>query len=196
MPGESDRILTAVFILGIVVITVGLGFYEEYRAEKELEALDRLLQFKATVRRDGVSQTIDADEVVPGDIVAPVSRTEGGGRRCDFSKPMTCVSMNRLLPERAWVWTNHLKKSIGTPHLLSVPTWSSAPPTSLMAREWPWRSARGWPPKSARLRPALEQIGERPTPFELEVQVMARQMTVIVALLGHNPGADTVLLAA
>ena len=30
MPGESDRFLTALFIVGIIVITVGLGFFEEY----------------------------------------------------------------------------------------------------------------------------------------------------------------------
>ena len=36
-----------------MAISVALSFLEEYRAQKELEALDRLLAFKATVLRDG-----------------------------------------------------------------------------------------------------------------------------------------------
>ena len=69
MPGEADRYLTALFILGIIVITIGLGFFEEYKAQKELRGLDKLLRFKATVVRNGVHKEIEADEVVPGDIL-------------------------------------------------------------------------------------------------------------------------------
>jgi Ca2+-transporting ATPase len=69
LPGESGRRLTAFFILGIIAISVALSFFEEYRAQKELEALDKLLVFKATVLRDGVRRQIDAAEVVPGDIL-------------------------------------------------------------------------------------------------------------------------------
>src|SRR5512137_1822699 len=42
LPNEDNRRLTAFFILGIVVLTVLLSFFEEYRAQKELEALDKL----------------------------------------------------------------------------------------------------------------------------------------------------------
>jgi len=38
LPGESGRRLTAYFILGIIVVSVALSFFEEYRAQKELEA--------------------------------------------------------------------------------------------------------------------------------------------------------------
>ncbi len=57
LPGESGRRLTAYFILGIIVLSVALSFFEEYRAQKELEALDRLLVFKTTVLRAGSSST-------------------------------------------------------------------------------------------------------------------------------------------
>ena len=69
LPGESGRRLTAYFILGIIILSVALSFFEEYRAQKELEALDRLLVFKTTVLRAGKHQHIDAAEVVPGDIL-------------------------------------------------------------------------------------------------------------------------------
>jgi Ca2+-transporting ATPase len=45
LPGESGRRFTAYFILGIIVFSVVLSFFEEYRSPKELEALDKLLVF-------------------------------------------------------------------------------------------------------------------------------------------------------
>ncbi len=69
LPGESGRRLTAFFILGIIVLSVALSFFEEFRAQKELEALDKLLVFKTTVLRDGHPKEIDASEIVPGDIL-------------------------------------------------------------------------------------------------------------------------------
>ena len=56
-------------ILAVVVINALVGFYQEYRAERSLEALKSMLPVSATVRRDGSSQKISAEAVVPGDIV-------------------------------------------------------------------------------------------------------------------------------
>ena len=69
MPGEHDRRLTAFFILFIIAVSVALSFFEEFRAQKELESLDRLLSFKATVLRDGIRHLMDKSEVVPGEIL-------------------------------------------------------------------------------------------------------------------------------
>ncbi len=68
LPGESDRRLTAFFILGIAIFSVLLSFFEEYRAQIELDALDKLLVFKTTVLREGIKREVEASEVVPGDI--------------------------------------------------------------------------------------------------------------------------------
>lgn len=69
LPGEEGRRLTAFFILGIIFLSVALSFFEEYRAQRELDALDQLLRFKAGVIRGGIRREIDAVEVVPGDIL-------------------------------------------------------------------------------------------------------------------------------
>jgi Ca2+-transporting ATPase len=53
----------------IVVFIVGVGFYQEYRAEKELDALRGMLTPFAVVERHGVKQQIPARELVPGDII-------------------------------------------------------------------------------------------------------------------------------
>jgi len=64
----SDWAKVAVILL-IVVINVVLGIYQEDKAEKALEALKKMNTYKTTVIRDGVKTIIDANQLVPGDIV-------------------------------------------------------------------------------------------------------------------------------
>jgi len=58
----------ACVILVAVLLNATLGFVQEYRAEKSLNALTRMLALKSRVRRDGRVQEVAAEELVPGDI--------------------------------------------------------------------------------------------------------------------------------
>ncbi|MEZ2277475.1 MAG: magnesium-translocating P-type ATPase [Microcoleus sp.] len=59
----------AIIIIAIVLISGLLGFWQERGASNAVEKLLALVQVKATVLRDGQSQEIPNEEVVPGDIV-------------------------------------------------------------------------------------------------------------------------------
>lgn len=61
--------LEAVGIAAIALFTVLLGFVQEYRAGRALEALRRLAAPAATVFRDGRERRVPAREIAPGDIV-------------------------------------------------------------------------------------------------------------------------------
>ena len=61
--------LESVAIAVIVVFAVLLGFIQEYKAEKAIEALRDMAAPQARVRRDGVDQLINATDIVPGDIL-------------------------------------------------------------------------------------------------------------------------------
>lgn len=61
--------IDAIVIGAVIVLNAILGFVQEWRAERALAALTRLLSPLATVRRDGVQQRIPAVEVVPGDVL-------------------------------------------------------------------------------------------------------------------------------
>ena len=63
--GFTDPII----ILAIVVINVILAVRQEMGAEKALEALKSMNAHMTVVVRDGIAQTIDATELVPGDIL-------------------------------------------------------------------------------------------------------------------------------
>ncbi len=70
------EVVDAVAILAIVFVNAVLGFAQEYRAERSLEALQELAAPSTLVVRDGDTERIDARDVVPGDIVV----LEGGDR--------------------------------------------------------------------------------------------------------------------
>jgi P-type Mg2+ transporter len=59
----------AIIILTIVLISGLLGFWQERGASDAVEKLLALVQVKATVLREGQSQEIPHEDVVPGDIV-------------------------------------------------------------------------------------------------------------------------------
>ncbi len=203
LPNEESRRLTAFFILGIVALTVLLSFFEEYRAQKELEALDRLLVFKAIVKRDGVPKQIDASEVVPGDVLvlaqgqkvpADARVIQATGLRADESaltgesvgvdKAPEPVSSDAPLAERHSMVFGSTYVTQGSGLAVAVRT--------------------GMQMEVGQIAATLQQMAERPTPFQVEVQKMARQMTLIVGSLAviiaavllfvlHEPPIDVAL---
>ncbi|GMV35064.1 cation-translocating P-type ATPase [Chloroflexi bacterium CFX5] len=58
----------SIVIAVIVLFAVGLGFVQEYRAERAIEALRQMAAPTATVLRDGIEVKTPAREVVPGDV--------------------------------------------------------------------------------------------------------------------------------
>ncbi len=203
LPGESERRLTAYFILGILLLSAALSFFEEYRAQKELEALDTLLVFKTTVLRSGIQRLIYAAEVVPGDILvltygqkvpADARLIEANGLRTDEStltgeslgvdKSPEPVAAEAPLAERASMV--YASTYVIHGHGLAVVV------------------STGMATEVGKIASSLAQMSERPTPFQVEVQRMAREMTLIVACLAivvavlllfvlHEPPIDVVL---
>ncbi len=60
----------AATIFGVVLINAVIGFIQESKAEKAIEALEGSLNTEAVVIRSGKTQHIPASELVPGDIVS------------------------------------------------------------------------------------------------------------------------------
>ena len=67
-PGQGMAQL-GIAIIGVIFINGGFSFWQAHRAEQALAALRQLLPQQVTVRRDGSNQSIDAAELVPGDIL-------------------------------------------------------------------------------------------------------------------------------
>ena len=69
LAGAIGELKDAVVILIVVVFNAALGFHQEYRAEKTLAALKGMLARRARVKRGGQLVEVEADELVPGDLV-------------------------------------------------------------------------------------------------------------------------------
>ncbi|MCL6645932.1 MAG: hypothetical protein K6U88_13355 [Dehalococcoidia bacterium] len=61
--------LDAAIIVGILLLSVVLGFVDEFRADRSARMLEARLTRTARVLRDGEIQRVDAESLVPGDIL-------------------------------------------------------------------------------------------------------------------------------
>ncbi|PZM83793.1 hypothetical protein DLH72_03315, partial [Candidatus Gracilibacteria bacterium] len=61
--------IDAIVILVIIILNAGIGFFQEFKTEKTLEALQNMVNPEARVIRDGEEKSIDIKYLVPDDIV-------------------------------------------------------------------------------------------------------------------------------
>lgn len=67
------KITDGLVVLAVVIVNSIIGFIQEFKAGKAIEALSDMVPEYATVLRDGKSITIPVAELVPGDIVSIAS---------------------------------------------------------------------------------------------------------------------------
>ncbi|HYJ84818.1 MAG TPA: HAD-IC family P-type ATPase, partial [Pyrinomonadaceae bacterium] len=65
----TGDVLEAIAILVVLVINALVGFVTEWQASRALDALRRQARTTTRVRRGGLETTVDAEELVPGDII-------------------------------------------------------------------------------------------------------------------------------
>ena len=66
---SPDEILDAVAILVVVLFIAVVGFVQEYRAEKELDSLKKMVSADSLALRDGKKVRIPVKDIVPGDVL-------------------------------------------------------------------------------------------------------------------------------
>ena len=67
---RQDNINVTIAIIAVVLLNATIGFFQEYKAEKATEALQKLVPSNAKVIRDGEVTIVAAAELVPGDVIA------------------------------------------------------------------------------------------------------------------------------
>ena len=65
----TRQVGTTIVLLGLTVFNAILGLHGESKAEASLAALEKMMKNIARVRREGVAVEIEAEGLVPGDIV-------------------------------------------------------------------------------------------------------------------------------
>jgi Ca2+-transporting ATPase len=67
--GFAGGVEDTIAIIVIVMLNALIGFVQEYRAERAMAALKRMAEADAHVLRDGHAESVNASELVPGDVV-------------------------------------------------------------------------------------------------------------------------------
>ena len=67
--GVVGDVEDTIAIIVIVILNAGIGFVQEYRAERAMAALKKMAETGAQVLRDGRVESISASALVPGDVI-------------------------------------------------------------------------------------------------------------------------------
>ncbi|MCF6525274.1 cation-transporting P-type ATPase [Streptomyces sp. JJ36] len=68
-PRDSGTLQLAVAILAVVLLNAGIGFGQQYSAERTAQSLQAMVPHRCRVRRDGEERELPASALVPGDVV-------------------------------------------------------------------------------------------------------------------------------
>ena len=66
---EGESLMEAIIILVVVLLNAVLGVYQENKAEKAVEALQKMSEATSQVLRGGHVQQVPTEELVPGDVI-------------------------------------------------------------------------------------------------------------------------------
>jgi P-type Ca2+ transporter type 2C len=172
----------ALLILAIVVLNGTLGFVQNYRAQRGIEALQRLAVPDARVIRDGRPVTVSSELLVPGDVVhlSEGDRVPADGRllrthdlRLDeasltgeslpVDKDPRPVARDAPLAER-------------TPMVYTGSAVAAGRGRFLVTRT-------GMATEIGAIATAVQGVREGPTPFQREVAALGRQITIVIGVL-------------
>lgn len=185
----------AIVIFAAVFLNTLLGFYQERKAQKSLVALRSLLAPKAKVIRDGRQQEIDANKVVPGDLVILTigDRVPADGvllKATDFSVNeaiLTGESMpvNKKIAQSLDKVRKENKVFMGTTVTTGIARMKV--------------TQTGATTEMGKIGKSLEEVEEEATPLQIQLSKLARILalvvggiTVVIFVLGEVLGYEPV----
>ncbi|WP_340102002.1 cation-transporting P-type ATPase [Salinibaculum salinum] len=182
IPGGEPSYTEAVFIALIIVANGVFGFVQDYQATRSIEALRELASPDATVLRDGEKQSIDAEQVVPGDVVyleqgdaipadarvfdAEELRTNESpltGESTPVEKTTECIAEDTPLAERRNMVYKNTTVVKGRGRAVVVET--------------------GMETEVGGIATQLDEADDRQTPFQTEVEHLGKQIGALVVSL-------------
>ncbi|MCA9387453.1 MAG: HAD-IC family P-type ATPase [Candidatus Andersenbacteria bacterium] len=170
-------------IVASILIDVIIGFVQERKAQKTIEHLKRIMRIEATVTRSGETHVIDAEELVPGDIVL---LKEGMKVPADVrlieatrllvieqaltgeSQPIT-KNAEDVLDEEAGIGDRHNMAFMGT-------TVAGGVATAVV-------TATGAETELGKIADLVQETEDRKTPLQKRLASVARWIAVVVGIL-------------
>ena len=170
-------------IVGVLLINAVVGFIVEWRSERALQSLKIQVRTIARVLRDGTQSTIDAEELVPGDVIlidpgahipadarlleAMALRVEEAaltGESAPVTKSAEVVSADAALPERR--------------SMLFLGTTATAGRATAIV------TATGDATELGKIGRLVRDVAMQSTPLELRLAALGRTLVWIVLVIG------------
>ena len=166
-------------ILGVVLVNTVIGFIQEGKAEKALEAIAKMVSLEATAVRDGSPQRVDAETLVPGDVVVleagdkvPADLRLMEARECAIDE---AVLTGESAPVHKGVSPLDAKASVGDRTCMA---FSSTLVTAGTARGVVVATANDT--QIGRISELVEQSQEIMTPLMQKIEVFGRILAVVI----------------
>ncbi len=187
-------------ILAVVVVNAVIGFVQEGRAEQAMEAIRGMLAPRSAVLRDGLRQSVDAAELVPGDIVL----VEAGDR---VPADLRLIEARRLKAEEAILTGESVPVDKGTAPVADTAVLgdrSSMLFSGTLVAAGAGRgvvAATGTGTQIGRISGLLSEVQTLTTPLVLQMDIFARWLTLFILMIaasllvygyfvGHLPFAE------
>ena len=168
LPEAESGTIDSVLIL-IIVLAVGVsGFFQDWKAEKAIEALRKMSTPTATVIRAGKEAVIPATDIVPGDVVV----LEAGDIIPADGKIMESFDM--MADESILTGESKAVRKAGGAMLRMNTSLISGRGKMIVI-------TTGMQTEVGRLAEKMGEIGESKTPFQLELASFSRKIFWIVA---------------
>ncbi len=180
--GNGEQNIDATLIILIVVLNATLGFIQNYRANRGIEALKRLAAPRTTFLRDGHLLTDAATALVPGDVVAleEGDRVPADGRLLEAYELQ--VDESPLTGESMPVHKGHIPVAEDTP-LAERSSMVYMGTTVMRGRGRFAVTETGMRTQMGTIAEHIQAIREGPTPFQREVAALGRRITFVVGVL-------------
>ena len=176
----SNETIEFIIIFLIIIVTVLIGFFQEYRADKTVNALNNLTAKSVVVLRDGKKQEISSKELVQGDIVyvkrgdiipADLRLIEVSGLEINESV-ITGESVNRIKT------THHLTQehlSLGDMSNIAFSSTHVSAGTGVGVVV-----ETGHTTQIGRISASIEHMGSKKSPIQKKIDKMSQRISYIV----------------
>lgn len=166
--------------IGVIVLCNGLmGFFQEFKTERTLEALRRMAAPKAKVYRDGVLREVPGEELVVGDVIAVETGDRVPADACLLESAALQADESILTGESAPVsktavpgGTPSEGNDLHQPHLLYMGTVVTAGHGTAQI------VAAGMATQMGRIAGMIGDIAEEPTPLQKRLDELGRYIAI------------------
>ncbi len=178
LPGQKPNLINPILIGSLVVISGVVGFFQDYKSERTMEALQKMAALKSTVIRNGHEIRIPSEEIVPGDIVV----VEGGDVIPADAQVLTANNLAINEAPLTGESDSVLKK---IKDMVFMNTYVVAGDATLLVK------FTGMDTRVGKIAGRLQKIKEGKTPFESEISNFSKKIswvilaiTIIVGVVG------------